>query len=68
MSGVGGKTILKDYVQPYRHQPKTQTPIRFETEPGEQVQVDWMDLGVHDLGGERRRLYGFVMTLSDYAE
>lgn len=58
-----GKSILKDYVKPFRHKPKTQIPIRFKTEPGEQAQIDWMDLGIHSIEGENRRLYGFVFTL-----
>jgi transposase len=37
--------------------------VRFETEPGEQAQVDWAHFGfiVHE--GRRRPLYAFLMTL-----
>jgi hypothetical protein len=37
--------------------------VRFETEPGQQAQVDWGHFGYADLSGKRERLYGFVMTL-----
>ncbi len=37
--------------------------VRFETEPGEQAQVDWAHFGFIEHRGRRRRLYAFVMTL-----
>jgi hypothetical protein len=46
--------------------------VRFETEPGEQAQVDWAHFGFIEHHGRRRRLYAFVMTLgwsrSSYVE
>jgi len=64
MGYTGGSTILRDYVQPYRESPRKQAPIRFETPPGEQAQVDWIHLGRHQIDGKKRQLYGFLMTLS----
>ena len=37
----GGKTILKDFVKPFRPLQKAQAVSRFETKPGEQAQVDF---------------------------
>lgn len=37
--------------------------VRFETEPGEQAQVDWGHFGEIMHQGRQRRLYAFVMTL-----
>jgi len=37
--------------------------VRFETQPGEQAQVDWGSFGSIEHHGRRRRLYAFVMTL-----
>jgi len=37
--------------------------VRFETEPGQQAQVDWGHFGFINHYGKRRRLYLFVMTL-----
>jgi hypothetical protein len=37
--------------------------VRFETEPGEQAQVDWASFGYIEHQGGRRRLYAFIMTL-----
>lgn len=60
---TGGKTILKDYVQPFRKAPQKQAIPRYETEPGEQAQVDWMDCGIRIIDGKKKRVYGFLMTL-----
>jgi transposase len=59
----GGKSLLKTFVQPYREARQQQAVVRFETEPGEQAQVDWAHFGYIEYRGRRRRLYLFVMTL-----
>ncbi len=33
----GGKTILKDYIKPYREAGKKKYTVRYETAPGEQI-------------------------------
>lgn len=38
---TGGKTILKDFMQPLRYRKEPKAIERFETLPGEQAQVDW---------------------------
>jgi hypothetical protein len=37
--------------------------VRYETEPGEQAQVDWAHFGYILHQGRKRRLYAFLMTL-----
>ena len=48
---------------PFRTLRQTQATVRFETEPGEQAQVDWGHFGYINHRGHQRRLYAFVMTL-----
>ena len=60
----GGKTILKDYLQPRRPPKVPRVVVRFEPAPGEQAQVDWGEFAYTDPRGRRRRAYGFVLVLS----
>ncbi|MDM7999042.1 MAG: IS21 family transposase [Dehalococcoidia bacterium] len=59
----GGITQLRMFLQPFRQPRAAVVTVRFETEPGEQAQVDWAHFGfiVHE--GRRRPLYAFLMTL-----
>jgi transposase len=59
----GGRSLVKNFVQPYREARRQEATVRFETLPGEQAQVDWGYFGYIEHHGRRRRLYGFVMTL-----
>ena len=54
----GGWTILRDYVARLKPQKKPDPVVRFETAPGEQMQIDW---GAFRLG--ERRISAFVATL-----
>lgn len=60
----GGTTQVRLYVQ-HRRPPKTdgQATVRFETEPGQQAQVDWGSFGSVGWAGKQQRLYAFIMTL-----
>jgi transposase len=58
----GGKSLVKDFVRPYREARRQQATVRYETLPGEQAQVDWGHFGFIQHHGRRRKLYGFVMT------
>lgn len=60
---TGGLTQVIMYVQPYRPKQNEPAVMRFETEPGEQAQVDWGCLGTIDHEGRQRKVYVFVMTL-----
>ncbi len=55
----GGRSILKEFLQPLRELIKEKATARFETPPGKQAQVDW---GTFNKPG-RKRVQGFVMTL-----
>jgi len=60
---TGSKSILKDFIKPFRVLRKSLATVRFETSPGEQAQVDFGVFQYED-GGRKRRLYAFVMVLS----
>lgn len=60
---TGGITIVRNYLAKIRPKVK-EAFVRIETEPGEQVQVDWGDFGVIKIGEHERRLSCFVMVLS----
>ena len=60
----GSYTILSEYVRPRRRPRQPQATVRFETEPGEQAQVDWGSFAYVDEAGRRRRVWAFVMVLS----
>src|SRR5713101_5264004 len=59
----GGLTQVILYVQPYRPKHEESAVMRFETEPGQQAQVDWGYFGTMDHEGRQRKLYVFVMTM-----
>src|SRR5579859_5727065 len=59
----GGLTRLIEYLQPFRPAREERAVMRFETEPGQQAQVDWGSFGDIDYEGRQRRLYVFVMTM-----
>jgi transposase len=39
---AGGYTILKDFVAALQPSPAAEPVVRFETAPGQQMQVDWV--------------------------
>ncbi len=55
----GGRSILKEFMHPFRALAKEKATVRFETSPGRQAHVDW---GTFKKPG-RKRVQGFVMTL-----
>lgn len=63
MGYAGGLSILRNYVHRLRKKILTEAVRRFETEPGFQAQVDWVELGKYFINGRRLKIYGFVMTL-----
>jgi transposase len=52
----GGLTILRDYLRKLRPKQK-QVFIRFESNPGEQFQIDWGHFGSIVYGNHARKLY-----------
>ncbi|WP_218668820.1 IS21 family transposase [Leptospirillum ferriphilum] len=58
----GGYSILSDYLRPKGGLRPGRATVRFETEPGEQLQNDWGELWV-SVGGIRTKVYVSVNTL-----
>ena len=59
----GGYSILKEYVKPRRRPRQSRATVRFETDPGEQAQVDWGSFAHVGQDRRKRRLWLFVMVL-----
>jgi transposase len=60
----GGRTVVKEHVQAHRPRPTPIAEARFFVKPGQQMQVDWGEMGVVSVGGVQRKLYAFVAVLS----
>jgi transposase len=60
----GGPDHFRAIVARVRPRPPAEAFLRLQTLPGEQAQVDWGHFGEITVGKAKRRLYGFVMTLS----
>lgn len=59
----GSYTIVKDYLRQLNGEKPKPAYVRFETEPGEQAQVDWSDFGWLQTDGSRIKLWCFSMVL-----
>ena len=55
---TGGSSQLRAYLSPFKHQPKDDPVVRFETEPGQQAQADFTFVRKG-----RDPLLAFVMTM-----
>lgn len=62
---TGGMTVLREYVQPFRPKVPFAT-LRFETEPGEQAQVDFVDIRF-DLPDGRSELVHVLLYVLAYS-
>lgn len=60
----GGYTILKEFVRPLRRPRSIPGTVRFETQPGQQAQVDWGSCAYTLPDGTDRRKWVFAMVLS----
>ena len=58
----GGPSILRDYIRPKRALRASRATVRFETEPGRQMQNDWGEIEVV-IGGVRQKIDFCVNTL-----
>ncbi|HZU86252.1 MAG TPA: IS21 family transposase [Anaerolineaceae bacterium] len=59
---TGGMTLIREYVQPKRVLRAKRATVRFETQPGEQMQSDWGEV-TSMIGGEKRKVYFEVNQL-----
>jgi len=53
----GGLSILRQYLRGIRSRRKPKAYIRFESQPGEQMQFDWGHFGSLSYGATQRKLY-----------
>lgn len=61
--GYQGKiTVLRDYIRPKRALRPGRATVRFETEPGQQLQSDWGEIQV-ELGGKPTKVHFIVNQL-----
>lgn len=58
----GGITVLRDYIRPKRALRPSRVTVRFETEPGQQMQSDWGEVVV-EIGGQPTKVYFIVNEL-----
>ena len=59
-----GIAVLRRYVAKVRQPRSRKVYLRFETDPGEQAQVDWGHFGHMRIGGAQRPVSAFSMVLS----
>jgi len=60
---TGSESQVRAWAHPLRETRLPQATVRFETEPGQQAQVDWGHFGTIHHQGRQKRLCAFVMTL-----
>ena len=58
----GGYTMLLQYIAPKRALRPSQATVRFETQPGQQMQTDWGEV-VIEIAGQSTKVYFIVNTL-----
>jgi len=58
----GEVTLIRRYIKPKRSMRTSRVTVRFETEPGEQLQTDWGEINV-EIAGELKKIYFIANTL-----
>jgi transposase len=58
----GGVSILRDYIRPKRVLRQSRATVRFETEPGRQMQADWGEIWTQ-VAGRKTKVHFAVNTL-----
>ncbi len=61
---TGGITVVRQYVRPFRPKVEGYATLRFETAPGEQAQVDFMEVRVHLGNGQSAMLHVMLYVLA----
>ncbi len=59
----GGRTVVKDYVRTQRPRAIGTAEARFYVKPGQQLQLDWVDMGVVTVGEVQRKLIDLTNTV-----
>ncbi len=60
----GGRTVVKEYIRVHRPRPAIMAEARFYVKPGQQLQVDWAEMGSVSIGGVQRKIYAFVAIMA----
>ncbi|MGH3574223.1 MAG: IS21 family transposase [Pseudonocardiaceae bacterium] len=60
----GGRTVVKEHVHQHRPRPVAIAEARFYVKPGQQLQVDWGEMGIVAVGGVQRKVYAFVAIMA----
>ena len=60
---TGGSTIITDYLRKIRPRPKKEPVVRFETEPGQQGQMDWSPYTLNFTGTGKQKVVCFSYIL-----
>jgi transposase len=61
----GGRTVLKEYVHLHRPKPPVMAEARFLVKAGQQMQIDWAEMGPVQIGeGVTRKVYAFVAIMA----
>ncbi len=58
----GGSTILREYIHPKRALRPSKRTVRYETEPGQQLQTDWGEIYT-EIGGVETKVHFIVNEL-----
>jgi len=61
---AGGRSVVKDHVRAHRPRKEIVGEARFFVKPGQQLQVDWGEMGVVPIGSVQRKLYAFVAIMA----
>jgi transposase len=61
---TGGITVLREFMKPLRPVVSTKATERFETEPGEQAQIDLGAFSYYDSHGHLRTVWAFALVLA----
>lgn len=65
MGYTGGRSMLRYYIQPKRKMRPSKKTVRFETQPGYQLQHDWGEVEA-EVAGQRCRVNFAVNTLGSH--
>jgi transposase len=60
----GGRTVLMQYLNRVRPKPVIQAEARFHVAAGQQVQIDWGEMGPVSVNGVMTKVYAFVAVLA----
>jgi transposase len=60
----GGRTVLMDYLRHVRPKPAAQAEARFYVKTGQQVQIDWAEMGAVAIACVITKVYAFVAILA----